>query len=187
MAGEPQIVSTKLSADEFLEWPEGDQLRYELIDGEVLVTPAPNIEHQFIVGRIFRHLDEFLEAHPIGRAFISPVDVRMDDENVFQPDVFVILTEHLDRVVPENVRGAPDLAVEVLSKKTRSRDRILKLRVYERRRVPEIWFIDPKTKAVELLRLGGEAYVKAETLSRGGVIATPLLPGFSLAVARLFP
>ena len=132
---------------DYLTWP--DDIRCELIDGEVyMMTPAPLLAHQDVVGEIFRQAANALLGKPC-RAMIAPLDVRLprrneadeDTDVVVQPDVLVVCDSNkLDR---RGVRGAPDWVVEVLSPLSASRDQIEKRRIYERHGVLEYWLVHP--------------------------------------------
>ncbi len=179
-------VSMKITAEEFLAWPE-DGKQYELIDGEVHMAPSPLEIHQRLVGRIFRFLDEYLEIRPIGRAYIAPFDVKLGESNVFQPDIMLILNEHGDRITESHVVGAPDMVVEILSPSTASRDKNIKFVAYAKSGVREVWIVEPNAQQFELYRLREDGqYGHAETVGYDGQLTTPLLPGLSISVSRLY-
>src|SRR5207247_936896 len=118
---------------------------YELIDGEVFVAPSPDAEHQRLSVRLSYYLYGYLREQPIGEVFTAPFDVELDEDNVFQPDLLVVLSEHGQRV-GRHVRGAPDLVVEILSPSTAVRDRNVKLTTYAARGVAELWLAEPRTR-----------------------------------------
>ena len=137
--------------DESRPWP-----RYELIDGELLVSPAPSWYHQRAVGRLWRALDDYVRAHRLGEALMSPADIELEPERITQPDVFV---------VPESERRRPPrwadvrhllVAAEVLSPSTARFDRVKKRRYYQRRGVPEYWVVDLDARVFERWRPGDE-------------------------------
>lgn len=133
--------------DETRPWP-----RYELIDGELLVTPAPTWDHQEAVGRLYRLLADYLDAHPIGRAVISPADIGLEPGTIVQPDVFVVPARDVrPRGTWRDVRGLL-LAVEVLSPSSGRADRVTKRRFYLRVGVPEYWIVDVDAQVVERWR-----------------------------------
>ncbi|CAI8832262.1 Uma2 family endonuclease [Methylocaldum szegediense] len=180
---------------DYLSWPE--DVRYELIDGRAyLMASAPNLEHQDVVGEIYRQLSNALEGKPC-RLFVAPVDVRLpkadesDDsiDTVVQPDVLVVCdASKLDR---RGVRGAPDFVVEVLSPLTASHDHVLKRRVYERAGVREYWLVHPIDRMVTIYRLLDGEYGKPDVQELSGETAVGVLEGVSVAwddlVRRLPP
>src|SRR6266567_1226893 len=91
-----------------------DGHRYEIVNGVLVMAPAPDLGHQSIVLRLSHYLFVYAELAGLGRVFAAPIDVELGLKNVFQPDVVVILNAHLDRLTEKKIIGAPDLAVEVL-------------------------------------------------------------------------
>ena len=170
----------KFTYEHYLLLPEGD--RRELIEGELLMTPAPNEKHQRISGNVTFHLRLFLEANPLGAIYVAPFDVIFDDYNVVQPDIVVILNDHRPRIQAEGLRGAPDLAVEILSPSTASRDTVYKRALFHRFGVREYWIVDPTAETVECYTRAAEGFV-------GGAvekIQSVILPGFEMELGRVF-
>lgn len=133
---------------EILDQLPDDGNRYEVVYGELLVTPAPRWNHQELVARLFRQLDRYLERFPFGHLVMSPADVRWGMDTGVQPDLFV---------VPKAVARTMDwrqirellLVIEVLSPSTRRADRFTKRRRYQDAGVPLYWIVDPEAEAVE--------------------------------------
>jgi Uma2 family endonuclease len=129
-----------------------DGKRYEVVDGELLVTPSPTRDHQRIVGGLLVLLDPFVAATGLGEAVTSPSDVELDAHGLVQPDVFV---QGLVDGRPGTGwnSGAPLLLViEVLSPATARADRTVKRRRYQRAGVPEYWIVDTDARVVERWR-----------------------------------
>ena len=122
--------------------------RYELVDGELLVTPSPGLPHQGVVGALHVALHAFLQRERTGKVFVSPSDVELAPELLVQPDVFVISTHEWMRGLAE---GNPVrellLAIEVLSPSSGRHDRVRK-RPHYQRTVPEYWIADPDARVV---------------------------------------
>ncbi len=178
----------KLTYDDFVHFPD-DGKRHELIDGEHYVTPSPNQKHQQIVTTLVGLLWGHLELTRFGKVFVAPFDVLFSDFDVLEPDLLYISESRLDQVLTDkNVRGAPDLVVEVGSPSTRRRDEKLKYQVYERFGVAEYRVVDPDLDVVKVHSLVDGRYVKARELSldNGDVLTTPLLPGLEIPLRRLF-
>jgi Uma2 family endonuclease len=126
--------------------------RYELVDGELLVTPGPSSRHQFTVGAFYLRIAPYVMSAAIGRALFSPSDVELEPEDIRQPDVYVIPTVELRRIRRE---GDPQrqliLAIEVLSPSSSRHDRVKKRPGYQRH-VAEYWIVDLEARLVEIWR-----------------------------------
>jgi Uma2 family endonuclease len=133
--------------DESRAWP-----RYELIDGELLVTPAPGSWHQLVVGELFRAIADYIEAEQLGVAMLSPADLELKPESITQPDIFVIPRAIVPDVFAtsswESVKALL-LAVEVISPTSMRTDRVDKRDFYMEVGVPEYWVVDFDARAVE--------------------------------------
>lgn len=125
--------------------PPGE--RWELVDGELLVTPSPNWVHQAMVARLLVHLDAYVRGQNLGRVFTAPLDVRLEPGIVLQPDILVVPAGEL-RVESDVVRRLL-LAVEILSPGSARHDRVRKRPAYQRNRVPEYWILDGSSQTVE--------------------------------------
>jgi Uma2 family endonuclease len=139
-----------------------DRNRYEIIDGDLLVTPSPSMDHQGIVGEFFVRLRAYVRAYHIGNAFVAPADVHFSDDTVLEPDL-VVLPAAIQKQ-PRDWKSAPPplLVIEVLSPRTARVDRTLKRRRYQSAEVPEYWIVDGRTRSVERWRPADTA---GETLS----------------------
>lgn len=180
--------AAKLTYSDFLLFPDDGQ-RHELIDGEHYVTPSPVVPHQRLVTRLVAALNASLEASDLGEAFVAPLDVVFSDHDVVEPDVLVVLHDQADILTHEHVRGAPALVVEVLSPGTRRRDEGVKRQLYDRAGVREYWLVNPEGRSITVHRRGDAfALVQVDTLTADGgdVLATALVPGLSIDLARLF-
>jgi Uma2 family endonuclease len=175
----------KLTYEDYVLIPEDGQL-HEILDGEHCVTPAPFIRHQLISGRFYSHLDPFVQRHRLGVVLYAPVDVILSAHDIAQPDLLFISKQRAAIITEENVQGAPDLVIEILSKRTRRRDERLKLDLYGRYGVLEYWIADPQRKGVKAYRREDGRLRFAAELSLGDVLTTPLLPGLEVPLAGIF-
>lgn len=173
----------KFTLRDYLATPE--DTRYELIEGELLVTPSPTPQHQRIVGELFAILREFVRQQGLGEVFVAPLDVVLSEYDVLQPDVLFVSNERAS-IVTDRVRGAPDLVVEVLSPGTEERDRVLKRTIYARYGVREYWLVDPQQESVEVLALEPEGFVLSAIYHASEVLRSPVLEGLALAIEPLF-
>jgi Uma2 family endonuclease len=181
-------ASVKYTYEDLQTFPEGDGKRYEIIDGDLLVTLAPPTCHQLVLGNFHWWVRSYLEKTPIGEVLFAPFDVVLSDVNVVEPDLLFLSNARLHRLTEENAQGAPDLVVEVLSEATRRTDEIRKRKLYERVDVLEYWIVDPEIETVKVYRKAGGRFDRPIELSieTGDILTTPLLPGFKAPLARLF-
>lgn len=181
-------MKAKLTYKDYETFPDDGQ-RHELIDGEHVVTPAPELGHQQVLRRLFLAVNAALEAGPGGELIFAPMDVILSDHDVLQPDLLWVSPER-SALLQRWVHGAPDLAVEVLSPSSRHTDELRKRQRYELFGVTELWIVDPDVEAVRVYRreAGVEGFDRPYQLGaeRGDRLTTPLLPALSLPIASLF-
>ena len=180
-------TGVKLTWDDYVLFPE-DGMRHELIDGEHYVTASPFRRHQTIVRELLVAIANYLSAHPIGEVFGAPFDVILSRFDVVEPDLLYVSKERAPDVLKEWVRGAPDLVIEIASESTRKRDETIKRALYERTGVIEYWIVDPEIEVVKIYRRSGDRFDRPHELSRsaGDVLTSAILPGFDLALDRIF-
>jgi Uma2 family endonuclease len=180
------VTALKLTIDRLEALPDDDN-RYELIDGELLVSKAPGTTHQRSLGRLFNRLTNYLVDNPIGELIFGP-GVVFDDYNAVIPDIVYVSSERQHIVTERGLIDAPDLAIEVVSpgEKNSERDRQLKRHLYSRRGVREYCVVDPQLRTIEVYRLQENVLVLEATLRGSDVLTSALLPGFSCAVSEMF-
>ena len=178
-------TSVRLTYEDYLKLPD-DGNRYEIIDGELIVNPSPVPDHQRVIRNLCNVLDRYFEDFSGGEVLPSPIDVVLAPDQIVQPDVIVVLAAHAAIVGRKNVVGAPDLVVEVLSDATRRRDEMEKRKLYDQHGVTEYWIVDSLIETVKIYRRTGDDFPRVAEIGteRGGTITSPLLPGFTLDVAR---
>jgi Uma2 family endonuclease len=174
------------SAD--LDGMPDDGKRYEIIDGELYVSKQPHWYHQLLCGRIFAGLEAWSDETGSGQANLAP-GVIFDDDDDVAPDVVWVSGVRLAAALEADgkLHAAPELVVEVLSpgEKNERRDREVKLKLYARRNVHEYWIVDWRARQVEVYRREQERLRFVAKLGETDVLETPLLPGFSLSMAKL--
>jgi Uma2 family endonuclease len=126
--------------------------RYELVDGELLVTPAPTGVHQMAVQLLCAALYAYVRAEKIGLAALAPRDVDLEPERSVQPDVFVVPPDEVDRFRGGDPVERLVLVAEVLSPSSARGDRVKKRALYQRNRVSEYWIVDLDARVVERWR-----------------------------------
>ena len=129
-----------------------DGNRYELIAGELLVTPAPKPPHQRIAARLFVALHQYVAAQNLGETLWSPADISLDDESIVQPDIFLVPRAIANAGFEWADVTSLVLVIEILSPSTARRDRGIKRDFFQRHRVPEYWIVDPDSQLIERWR-----------------------------------
>jgi Uma2 family endonuclease len=172
-----------LTYEDLASFPD-DGLRRELLDGKLIVTPAPRLRHQDVVLRLAMAFGNYLLAHGGGRVFIAPADVILSNRDVVEPDVLFVADSQLSILTEANVQGVPALLIEVLSNP--HIDRVRKRDAYARFNVPEYWIADPDADRVEVYHLAGERYAKPEIFEPGDHLTYEGLPGLTIDVTQLF-
>ncbi len=171
--------------DHYAALPD-DGKRYEIVNGVLLMAPSPTGPHQDTVGEIFFHLRSHVKLTGRGLVRLAPFDVELSPKDVFQPDVFVVLNAHLDRVLEKKVVGAPDLVVEVASPSTAAFDRLTKYDTYARAGVPEYWIVNIDRLTVEILVLESGKYHSLGIFREQQMVPSRILPGLSVRVEQFF-
>lgn len=161
-----------------------DDVRYELLEGELILVPAPALPHQSIITRLGSYLDLFVAERELGRCFDTPFDVVLADDTVVQPDFTFVRKERLS--IALNHKGgvaAPDLVIEVLSPSTAHRDRGQKRDIYARAGVPWLMLVAIPPREMELYELQADGdYALARTFEETDTLEIPCIPGLALAL-----
>jgi Uma2 family endonuclease len=160
--------------------------RYEILDGELFVVAAPNTRHQRVSRRLAVALTQHTESRDLGEILFAPYDVVLSDENVVQPDIIFVRKERAGVIGESNVAGAPDLAIEILSPATRSKDLAVKAKIYAEFGIQEYWVVDPEADTIEVLTWSETGYVRAGVFAKTDSLRTPALPDLRLSVATVF-
>ena len=152
--GEPAHRNKRYTWSDYQQLPDDE--RWEIIGGEIFdMSPAPTTRHQSIAGELFRQMANHLHGKSC-KPFIAPTDLKLSDEDVVQPDLMVVCDK--DQITESHVEGAPALVVEILSPSTQSHDRKLKVALYARVGVKEVWLVSPLPPSIEVFLLDGETY-----------------------------
>lgn len=163
-----------------------DRNRYEIVAGELIVTPAPRFEHQFVLLNLLEFLKTWLATEEHWRAFPAPIDLVAGPYDVVQPDIMILATSEVDRFREIGfVDLPPQVVVEVLSPGTASVDLRAKLALYARIGVPEYCTIDPRTSEITVWFLEFDVYSRLPGATDGSV-ASRVLPGCVLSPGVVF-
>ncbi|MFN3532397.1 MAG: Uma2 family endonuclease [Candidatus Brocadia sp.] len=178
------IEKKKYTYEDYLKTPEDK--RYELINGELLLTPSPIPNHQRVSGKLEFMVRKFITENNQGEVFYAPCDVYLDNENVIQPDILFISKERLNIVGEKNIQGAPDLVIEIISEYSVYRDMAQKKRLYARFGVKEYWIVIPEEKEIEVHILKDSTYQLHATYSKTDTLESPSLKGLKIELKEIF-
>ncbi|MBI4539349.1 MAG: Uma2 family endonuclease [Gemmatimonadetes bacterium] len=172
-------VQTHWTYAEFARLPN-DGKRYEVIGGELYVTPAPAPMHQLVLQRLNRLLDEFVNRNNLGWVLPAPCDVLLADGEYVEPDLIVVRRERRGIITERGIEAPPDLVVEIISDSTASVDRGPKREQYAYFGVPQYWIVDPKARRIEVYRFQEDP--AHPTIHEQIVTWTPVGGGESLTI-----
>lgn len=171
----------RLTYADYVALPD-DGHRYQLLDGELVMTPSPTAWHQAALRELEFKLLGFIRAHHLGEIFFAPLDVRLDDHNVVQPDLLFISKERAGILQGGRIIGAPDLCVEILSPGTERLDRLRKLELYARFQVPHYWIVDLEARAIEEYVLRKDVYYVRSIARYDDSFHPGAFPGFEFTL-----
>ncbi|MBN1421609.1 MAG: Uma2 family endonuclease [Planctomycetes bacterium] len=177
-----ELGTRRWTYDEYCRLPD-DGKRYEVLDGELCMAPAPTTRHQEQVGNLHLILGGYARATGRGSVFVSPIDVVLSPHHVLQPDLIFIAAERSAIIGDACITGPPDIVVEILSESTRRRDLVVKKEFYARFGVREYWIVDPAERRIRRLVLEGGTF--AARGEAGAASSSDLLPDLSIAVDEI--
>lgn len=172
-------VNAGLTYDDLMNLPE-DGKRYEILDGDLVVTASPLTRHQ----RVSRNLEVALHIHVhesgIGEVFDAPIDVLLDRHTIVVPDLVFVSKRRSEIIQRHAIVGAPGLLVEILSPSTAARDRDTKARLYGRFGVEHYWIVDPEKQELQVYVLAGATYGQPLTHAGRVTVRVPPFPDLAL-------
>lgn len=172
---------------DYLEMPDEPGYRIEILDGELVKEPAPNVPHQRASRRLQRILEDyFWPIDPEGEIFNAPLDVTFGSTNVVQPDILYVSGEQKAIVEYARVDGPPTLVVEILSPTTIRKDRLKKMQIYQRAGVKHYWLLDPEEKTLECYSLRDGLYAFVASGMDEDVVEHPEFAGMSIDLKTLW-
>lgn len=176
------VEKFRMTAAEFFELPESN-LPVELIEGEVIMSPAPIPKHQRVSRRSVILLDSLI---PDGEIFDAPIDVYFDDDNVVQPDIVWVSANSRCVVTEKRLEGPPDLIVEIFSPGTERRDKKAKFDLYQKYGVREYWMMDPEEEYIEVYRHENGFFVRQGVYGPDESFESAVLGGKTVELKAVF-
>ncbi len=172
------------TADDYFAIPE-EGSKYQLIHGDLLVSPSPSTFHQLIITRLFIRLGCYVESRNIGTLFVAPFDVELSDFDVYQPDICFFSNARKHCIRKQGAKGAPDLIVEVLSPATAERDKGMKRRIYAKSGVDEMWIIDPEVSNLTLYRFRENPEFPVKVYLHTEKFSSPVFPELEIDLTQV--
>jgi Uma2 family endonuclease len=170
---------------DYLELPD-DGNRYEIIEGELIMSPAPYTIHQEVSLNIVVELTNFIRQKKIGRIYYAPTDIILSDINIVQPDILFISKENLRIITEKNIKGVPDLIIEIISPATGYYDLRGKKDIYEKFGVQEYWIVDPMKQRVDIYLNFENKFELHQRLEKKGILKSNILKGLDLNLDTIF-
>jgi Uma2 family endonuclease len=181
----PPAGKIVLTYDDYLRFPD-DGRRYELLEGEAFMVPSPTPRHQRVLGNLFRIVEAHARTHGLGRVYVAPLDVVLSRTTVVQPDLVYLSRDRVSLAGRQNIAGAPDLVVEILSSSTAETDRTQKAQIYARHGVPHFWLVDPDEQVAEILELVEGTYESRDRLAGPATFSPSLFQGLIIGLGEVW-
>ncbi len=186
-AGYQTKPNKEYTYQDYLELPEEPGYRFEILDGELIREPSPNVPHQRASRRLQRTLEDyFQETDPEGEVFDAPLDVTLYTTTVVQPDLFYVSGQQQAIVEHTRVNGPPTLIVEVMSPTTSRKDRLQKMQVYQRAKVMHYWLLNPEDRTLECFMLRDGLYTLVASGMDDDIVEHPVFEGLSIELGVLW-
>ena len=177
--------SVRYLADYIWEAPD-DGNRYEVIDGELYVTPSPSWMHQYGLNVLNVYIFNWVRPRGLGRIVPAPLGVVLAADTGVEPDLVYVSREREHVITQRGIEGAPDLVVEVLSPSTEATDRGRKMQRYAAAGIPHYWLLDPRTRALEPYKLSAQGYELMGLYGPGTVFRPEPFPGLEIPIDDLW-
>ena len=181
-------TAIKFNYQDYLQLPEDK--RYEIIDGELFMVPSPNEAHQHILAYISNCVFNYVRENKLGCVYCAPFDVLFSEEDIVQPDIVFVSNENKKIITKDNIKGTPDLLIEILSPGTSKRDLGIKKKLYAKNGVREYWIVDPAQETIEVLNLKeGEFLGKSYNTGVAGQtsrLSSLVIQGFDIDIKEIF-
>ena len=174
-----------LTYDDYALLPQ-DRNRYEILEGELYMTPSPLLIHQVVLIRLALILTVYEIERQLGLVLVAPMDVLLSEFNIVQPDITFIHRSKVPPFTAKNLVVVPDLVVEILSPGSIEQDRTHKKRIYARHGVPHYWIVDPEGRTFDVYVLEGSEYRLAASFAGNDSAVSPLFPDLQIPLANLW-
>lgn len=186
-APEPETTRPgRMSYEQFLAWADEDT-RAEWVEGEVILMSPASLDHQDLIGFLYRLISWYLERRPLGRVWVAPVQMKLSTRpSGREPDLVYVSAEHANRLRPTYIDGPADLAIEIISPDSVERDLRDKVQEYERAGIPEYWAINPLGREARFYLLRPDGRYGVAAVDADDWYESTVLEGLRLRVAWLW-
>jgi Uma2 family endonuclease len=181
----PEIGTGKLNYEDLVAMPE-DGKRYEILDGELVVSASPLTRHQRISRDLELVLLQHVRKHDLGEVFYAPIDVILDEHTVVVPDLVYVSKQRASIIGERGINGAPDLLVEILSPSTRGRDRGAKAKLYAHLGVDVYWIVDPDARTLDVFERNERWYRAAARFESNAKARIAPFPGLEIDLSQIW-
>ncbi|MFN3739457.1 MAG: Uma2 family endonuclease [Thermodesulfovibrionales bacterium] len=183
----PETITEKkiYTYKDYEKLPEGAP--YQLIKGELIMSPSPIPYHQRISKRLEYILYEYAEKNKkLGEVFDAPIDVYLEETEVYQPDIIFISKERSHIIGEKKIEGAPDLVIEILSPSSAYYDLRHKMNMYAKHNVKEYWIVDPEERSIEVYENRDGKFELIEKKINNGPIHSRVIPDLEVSLEEIF-
>jgi Uma2 family endonuclease len=181
----PSVAIELFTVEDFRAMPQGPPY-YQLVEGELIMSPSPNFFHQVVARNVFTILHDFLRQRRLGEVYFAPVDVFLSDKNVFQPDLFFLSNANRRLIEMDGIHGGPDLVVEIVSPSNGLLEKRRKRPIYAQYGVKEEWLIEPTLEQIHRYDFTVGAAKPVRIIDSDETFETPLLPGLAISAVEVF-
>jgi Uma2 family endonuclease len=176
-------LKRKLDYSDYVAAPD-DGKRYEIVQGNLFVTPSPSPVHQRVSRRLLRWLEDYFDGRSLGEVFCAPIDLILTNHDVFVPDLLIV--SHEKHITKRGIEGPPLLVVEILSPSTQKQDRGVKAQRYAELGVEHYWIVDPKKKHIECYRRVDGEFHKVVEAGGNATLTHPDWDGLDIDLTALW-
>lgn len=185
MADMMQSKRIVLTYEDYLSLPN-DRNRYQILEGDLAVTPSPNVKHQSVSRNLEFVLFSYVKDYDLGEILDAPIDVVLDDINIVVPDIVFVSSGRRSIIEDKRIAGAPDLIIEIISPSTVRFDRISKIQIYSRQGVEWYWIVDAENQTLEEYHLDGNAYRIAGVYQGNTIFSPGVFPGLKIDLSQVW-
>ncbi len=175
----------KLTYEDYVTLPD-DGRRYEILDGELVVSPSQTTRHQLVVRNLLVALTSWVRAKGLGRVWCAPLDNILAQTTIVQPDVMYVSKARASIVSDRGMEAAPDLVIELLSFSTAARDRGIKMQLYARYGVSRYWIVNATSNTLDVYVLRDRMYELAGHYHGDDVVRVDVPEGFETPLTELW-